>query len=286
MKLPTLPWWRTDNYDLAGLNDGPDMARADLWGPHGPAVVPLFTHRETGEWLTGPGWGRDTFMSRYNKLEFSPRRLLYKYQEKQQAFAWVMRGARIVCIDIDGKNGGFDHAAELGYLPPTVAEISLSGNGYHLFYEVDDTWDPVEGFGKYRDIIGLVTGVDFRGTGCVFHKPAQRWNSAALAPLPDHLSTLLLQRKIRREKAAIEIAKTLELDPQEIAIMQDELLTELAKPIPAGKRNQTLFAIGSQLMLAKVPDWEDKLTGRGTQLGLPTEELEKLVRNVTNYGAK
>ena len=72
MKLPELPWWRTDSYTLAGHNDGPDMDIPDLWGPHGPALVPYFP--ETGK--TGPGWGSDTFMDRYNKLQFSPRRVL------------------------------------------------------------------------------------------------------------------------------------------------------------------------------------------------------------------
>ena len=36
-------------------------------------------------------------------------------------------------------------------------------------------------------------------------------------------------------------------------MMQDEMVSELAKPIPAGKRNQTLFAIGSQMEQAQVP---------------------------------
>ena len=30
MKLPELPWWRTDSYTLAGHNDGPDMDNPDL----------------------------------------------------------------------------------------------------------------------------------------------------------------------------------------------------------------------------------------------------------------
>lgn len=282
MKLPELPWWRTDSYTLAGHNDGPDMDNTDLWGPHGPALVPYFP--ETGK--TGPGWGSDTFMDRYNKLQFSPRRVLAGYNKGFHAFAFVMRSANIVCIDIDGKNGGFEFASQLGFLPQTVAEVSQSGNGYHLFYRTDDTWDPQLGFAKYNDAIGVVQGVDIRGTGCVYHKPTQRWNIEQLAMLPDHISKMLLSRQARRAQAADTITKTLELDKEEIAIMHYELLEELAKPIADGKRNNSLFAIGTKIHLAQVPDWEDKLRTRGVEVGLDEDELDKLIANILKYGAK
>ena len=286
MKLPSKPWWMTDAYDLSGVNDGLDMDDPSLWGPLGPALVGTYLDRKTGEPITSPGWGGDTFMDFYRRRQFTPRRILATRGSTPPAFAWVMRSAKVVCIDIDGKNGGFDHASKLGFLPPTCAEVSQSKNGYHLFYLVDDTWDEAAGFARFRDAIGIVQGVDFRGTGCVFHKPTQRWNSRQLTKLPDHIVTMLEQRQLKRSLVTTNIAKTLELDPGEIAIMHDELIRELNKPIPAGKRNHTLFAIGSQLMQAQVPNWSDLVCDRGVQIGLDEDELDKLVRNITKYGAQ
>ena len=286
INLNSKPWWLSDNYDLPGANDGPNMDAPELWGPHGPALVPLFDNGKTA-----PGWGLTEkkgegpgFMVRYNRLDFTPRRVLHGYAKGHHAFAWIMRSAKLVCIDIDGKNGGFDHVSELGYLPPTCAEVSMSGNGYHLFYLVDDEWSETEGFGRYSDAIGIVTGVDFRGTGCVYHKPTQRWNMTALAKLPEHLSTKLLHRTQQRSQQSITIKKTLELEPEDIAIMHDQLIDELNKPIQRGKRNNTLFAIGSQLKAAEVENW-DKLVGdRAAQVGLGYTEIEKLIANIENYG--
>ena len=279
MKLSELPWWRTDSYTLAGHNDGPDMDNPDLWGPHGPALVPYFP--ETGK--TGPGWGSDTFMDRYNKLQFSPRRVLAGYNKGFHAFAFVMRSANIVCIDIDGKNGGFEFASQLGFLPQTVAEVSQSGNGYHLFYLTDDEWDVDDGFAGFRDHIGLVTGVDIRGTGCVYHYPTQRWNDRQIVKLPAHLEQKLKKKHQQRQNASMVIQKTLALDPEEIAIMHDDLITELSKPIPAGKRNNTLFAIGSKMAEDKVPDWQTLVGDRAVAAGLDKEEVDKLITNIGRY---
>ena len=282
MKIPKQPWWRTDDYTLAGPDNGPDMSDANLWGPKGPAVVPLYL--KDGETKTGPGWGRDTFMDHYRRLEFAPRRVLHQYEKKQQPFAWVMRAARLVCIDIDGKNGGFDHVAKLGLLPPTLAEVSMSGNGYHLFYLADDEWDEKEGFALYRDAIGVVQGVDIRGTGCVYHKPTQRWNGLNPVPLPNHLKETLLQRQRRQDQNSVVIKKTLQLDKEEILIMQDQIIDELKKDIPQGKRNQTLFAIGTKLRQAEVPDWNDLIADRANEVGLDSHEIDKLIANIEKYG--
>ena len=68
--------------------------------------------------------------------------------------------------------------------------------------------------------------------------------------------------------------------------MHYELLEELAKPIADGKRNNSLFAIGTKMHLAQVPDWEDKLRTRGDEVGLDEDELDKIVANILKYGAK
>lgn len=282
MQFPTLPWWRTDDYSLTGHGDGLDLADGSLWGPEGPALVPYFP--DTGK--TGTGWGQDKFMASYRAQAFNPRRILSGVSKGYHDFAFVMRGARVLCIDIDGKNGGLEFASRLGFMPPTTAEVSMSGNGYHLFYLVDDEWDEHLGFAKYRDLIGVVTGVDIRATGCVYHKKTQRWNSRPLAMLPDHIDKLLLEKQRKREAAAATITKTLQLDPLEILIMHNELLNELAKPIQKGKRNQTLFAIGSQLMLAEYEDWPTAVRDRASEVGIDDDEVDKLVDNITKYGEK
>ena len=278
MVIPDNPWWKDDRYDLPGINDGPDMDNPELWGPEGPALVRLNKDGTTSE-----GWGRDQFMGQYKKKNFNARRILYGYNKGAWAFAWVMRSANMVCIDIDGKNGGFDHASELGFLPPTTAETSKSGNGYHLFYLTDDTWNPIEGFATYRDHIGIVTGVDVRGTGCVYHYPTQRWNSRPLAKIPAYLEQKL-KLKGQNQRVQVEnILKKLE-DPEERAIMHDELITELEKPIPNGRRNNTLFAIGSKMKAAGVPSWQQLMQERAYKAALPVDEIEKLIRNIEAYG--
>lgn len=279
MKLPDAPWWREDQYDLKGPGDGPDFGDASLWGPKGAALVQLWPDGRTTQ-----GWGRDEFMANYNALEFNPRRIIYGYTKGRWAFAFVMRGARMICVDIDGKNGGFDHASELGFLPPTTAEVSMSGNGYHLFYEVEDEWDEREGFGRYRDVIGLVTGVDIRAVGCVYHKPTQRWNSRPLAKLPEYLSQTLLAKTAEKERVMSNIAKTVQLEGDELLMLHDELFHELQRPIPAGKRNLSLFAIGSKMRAAEYPNWEAALEARGADIGLDDDEVQKIISNIGTYG--
>jgi hypothetical protein len=66
--------------------------------------------------------------------------------------------------------------------------------------------------------------------------------------------------------------------------MHDEILNDLAKPMPQGKRNNTLFAIGQKMREAEIPDWEQKLSDRATQVGLDQMEIGKLIGNIEKYG--
>src|SRR5690606_6675364 len=260
LQIPTQEWWETDSYtDATPLSE-------HLVPYYGPKDVALVRAYEGGQ--TQKGWGlhrrRDEsdpadsgdekvpeFMPRYQQGEFLPRRALYAFEKGTSSFAIVMRSVRLVCIDIDGKNGGIEHASELGALPLTLAETSKSGTGYHLFYWTDETWDDDEGFGAFPDLIGVVTGVDIRGVGCVYHWPSQRWNNRPIAQLPPWLADRLLAKKQQRQQVLASISKIKSLDETETIIMQAELLDELAKPIPAGRRNNTLFAIGGQLKTAE-----------------------------------
>jgi hypothetical protein len=229
--------------------------------------------------------GNKAFIPKYTKGHFRKPGVLFGYEQKKNAFAFIMRSMRVVCIDIDGKNGGISHAASLGILPPTLAETSKSGDGYHLFYLVsEDEWDPDLGFGLFGDRIGIEQGVDFRGTGCVYHFPSQRWNSRDLAELPDRIKERLTNHQQRKAAAAATIVKVLDNeDEEEVLLMQHELLKDLAAPIPAGRRNNTLFAIGQQLKLAQVPDWDKHLHSRALAVGLDMDEANKLVANVQKY---
>lgn len=283
--MTSLPWWRTDTYDVdAGV---PPTFDHDWCGPKGLALV-----RAWPDGRTDPGWGlnppagsSEGFMPRYLHGEFNERRVLYGYDRGKWAFAYIMRSIQLVCIDIDGKNGGLDGAKKLGMLPKTLAETSKSGTGYHLFYLFDEPWDPTTGFGSLSDRIGIEQGVDIRATGCVYHHAQQRWNHRKPVAMPDHLVELLRHREQKVAASAARIHTVLaNQDEMEILMLQDELTSELNKPIPAGKRNNTLFAIGSQMKTANVPDWDVLVADRATAVGLDSVEVDKLIANIERYG--
>jgi hypothetical protein len=224
-------------------------------------------------------------MPRYERGEFDSKRIIYGYERSKWAFAFVMRSMQILCVDIDGKNGGFDHAKKLGRLPPTLAETSKSGNGYHLFYSVPEDWNPVSGYGELSDRIGLEQGVDIRATGCVYHHDTQRWNRRPMADAPPQLIDQLKHREQKLLATTARITSVLaDADPLEVLLMHDEILNDLAKPMPQGKRNNTLFAIGQKMREAEIPDWEQKLSDRATQVGLDQMEIGKLIGNIEKYG--
>ncbi len=277
MSLTTpLPWWRTDDYVV----DLPmPEAFTNLSGPLGVALVRAFP-----DGRTDAGWGDETFMAKYLAGDFIDRRALYGYSRGKHAFAFIMRSLKLICVDIDGKNGGLEHAKKLGALPPTTAETSKSGDGYHLFYLVDDLWDETHGYGLLTDRIGVEQGVDIRSTGCVYHHDTQRWNDRAPAPLPDYLRKILLAKQQERAHRAAHVAKVIDSqDETEILLMRDQLTADLAKPIPDGKRNNTLFAIGQQMKQAQITGWEDLITERAIEVGFDTDEIEKLVNNIARY---
>ena len=270
------PWYQKQTYDR---KEAPELFEAA--GPCGPAIVSILD--KVGR--TTSGWGRDEFMTNYKAGKFSyDRQMKIIENKKYDGYAIVMRSLPLICIDIDGKNGGLEGVRALGLLPATLAEISKSGNGYHLFYQVPDSWDSQYGFNALPDVIGLQPGVDVRSTGCVYHYPQQRWNRhRPIVCLPDFLEDIILQRSIRRSESGRVITETLKGDPADIAILHDELREELLKPIRKGRRNTTLFALGCKMVTAQVPDWDASIVSRGDALGMDSEELEKIVENVRRY---
>jgi len=223
-------------------------------------------------------------MPLYLKGEFNSRRAMYGYLRDKWAVAIVMRSTRLVCVDIDGKNGGYDAAKKL-MLPPTLAETSRSGDGFHLFYDVPtDHWDDDKGYAELGDRIGVEQGVDFRGTGCVYHHKQQLWNDRPVAVLPLHLHEQLTHKQEKIAATHSRIVSVLESnDDLEVMMMYDEILSRLAKPIPQGKRNNTLFAIGSEMKAAGITDWKDRLNARATELVLDNDEIDKLLTNIDKY---
>lgn len=286
MQHSSMPWWRTDSYDVAEAF--PPQFDHHWAGPKGVALVRCWPDGRTdGGWGLVPGTGKssnDTFMPKYLRGEFNPRRTLFGYEKGHWSFAFVMRSLRLVAIDIDGKNGGLEHAKRLGMLPPTMAETSKSGNGFHLFYLVEEEWDDQKGYASLGDRIGIEQGVDIRATGCVYHHPQQRWNHRDVVPLPDHLYQLMKNREQKLAATTARITKVLaDKDDTEVLMLHDEILTRLRKPIPEGKRNNTLFAIGSEMKQAQVPDWENLLVERALAVGLEGDEAEKIVANIERY---
>jgi hypothetical protein len=273
----TDPWWMTDTYDIDStvLSDLYDVA----------------TVKVNRDGSTQPGWGlvgKDDgpgFMVNYNSGRFNQRVTAFAYLKRQAPFAYVMRSVPFICIDVDGKNGGFENMPQLGELPPTLAETSKSGNGYHLFYFVDEPWDDATGYGRYDDIIGIAKGIDIRATGCVYHYPTQRWNNRGIAPLPDFLADRLREKKEKREASRALAESVKEMDVDDVLVLQHNIEAELAKvSSTAGSRNNTLFAIGSQMKNAGVDDWETKVHDRALAVGLSAGEAEKLVNNIAAYG--
>ena len=264
------PWWKTDVYNT---RDEP-KALEEVSGPHGIATVEVFASGKTQ-----PGWGLaakkgPAFMENYLNDKFAPQ------PASSPNFAYVMRSMQLVCIDIDGKNDGFEGVKMLGMLPPTLAETSKSGNGFHLFYLAPDTWDEEKGFNSYRDRLGIVQGVDVRATGCVFHYPTQLWNQRELAILPVNLlGALSAQTSFEENKRHIKQA-VLEGDEDTLLLLRQDIIDRLERPILEGKRNITLYALGKSLVDLEVEDWEDRITERARQLNLDWEESTKLVDNI------
>lgn len=280
--MTSKPWWQSDSY--VGEQAVPD-AFEDLAGPKGVALV-----RAWPSGITDKGWGLigadggEGFMPRYMRGEFNHRRVVFGYGKGKWAFAFIMRSLRVVAIDIDGKNGGLEHAKKLGMLPKTLAETSKSGDGYHLFYSVDEDWHDSKGYARLNDRIGLEQGVDIRAVGCIYHYDTQRWNDRAIVPLPDHLYEALTHRDDKIAAQTERITTVIhDADPMEVLMLHDEIMSDLAKPIPAGKRNVTLFAIGSQMQTAQIEDWETKLLARADEVGLEPAEAQKIVSNISRY---
>lgn len=259
-------WFLAEEY----ANVLPPIPLSAYAGPNGVATVAIY---KSGK--SQPGWGEVDFMKNY-KLG----KLLAETRTNE--YAYVMRSLQMLVVDIDGKNDG-DEYAKLLNLPPTLAETSKSGNGYHLWYLLPDNWDPDKGFARLSDRLALVQGVDIRVTGCVFHYPQQRWNSHDVTVAPDHLINRIEVRESMHATQA-QIKKLVDDgDEVEIKRLISEACESLDRAIQPGRRNQTLFAIGSQLYLLGWSEWEGAIRDKADEVGLDQFETDKIIRNIPTY---
>lgn len=277
----TDPWWMTDDY-----TDEQDIPAPfyRYGGPEGPMIVRVYDDGKTDR-----GWGEKGFAKKYaDRIRSESQRTILGYKYDLWSFAFVMRSTKMVCIDIDGKNGGYGGARKLGMLPPTLAETSRSGHGYHLFYLVsEDTWTDETGFALFKDRVGFELGVDIRAVGCVYHTKSQRWNTREVVELPQFLKDSMVRKTTELEESIKAIQKLLDdPDVKEVIYLQDNLLDDLKKPIPPGRRNTTLFAIGTQMYLTKLNNWEKHIFDRAKAVGLDDDEADKLISNIMKYGGK
>jgi hypothetical protein len=285
-----MAWYEADQQytNKAWIGDAP--SDRVIGGPKGIALVDVYK-----DGATTPGWGptptekHDGFMREYERGRFVARPRVNRFTDKGAPFAFVMRSVNMIAIDIDrhlddGGKDGFIGIRALGIeLPETMAETSKSGSGRHLFYRTHQLWNPDHGFGQLGDTIGIAPGVDVRAVGCVYHYESQRWNSAELVDAPQLLLEILELHQAKKLARTTNLAAAAagDLDDTEVLIMHDQLTTQLAGPIPAGKRNVTLYAIGKDMHLAGVPDWAEKIRARGDEIGLPTDEIEKIIVNAS-----
>lgn len=232
---------------------------------------------------TQKGWGQDEFVRNQEAGHFSVERSLRLFDRYAQPYGIVMRSLPMLCVDIDGKNGGLGTSRVLS-LPPTLAERSKGGNGYHLFYSIPYTkWDETYGYNEFPDVIGLIPGVDIKGTGIVFHFPNQKFNSRDVAVIPPALAELVGRAREIRYHSRVTKHGASALNDEDLAILHDSLLEKLNAKFTAGSRNNQLYKIGARMMAADFPNWEAELRRRGSEVGLDSDEVEEVIRNIANY---
>jgi len=232
---------------------------------------------------TQKGWGQDDFVRNQEAGHFPVEKSLRLFARYGQPYGIVMRSLPMLCTDIDGKNGGIGTSRVLN-LPRTLAERSKGGNGYHLFYSIPYTlWDPVYGYNEIPDIIGLIPGVDIKGTGIVFHYPNQMSNLLDVAPLPPSLHSLVSRAREIRHHARVTRADAENLDDEEKAILWDSLLTKLNARFAAGNSNNSLYKIGARMFSADYPDWQAEIARRGREIGKDEREISEIIKNIENY---
>lgn len=233
---------------------------------------------------TQPGWGAREFVANHTRGHFRPTRALKFFTKHGEPFGIVMRSIPLICVDIDGKNGGHETARVLN-LPVTLAERSKSMNGYHLFYRIPGTlWNTERGYSEFPDVIGLLPGIDIKGTGVVYHYSNQVWNEESVKDAPPRLMELIGRVRDVRQQAKVTRDGVSSLAEEDKVIVHDQLLDKLEQPIPKGSRNNILYSIATQMYAAEFPAWDSLVYDRGLEIGLEINEIRSIIENVRKYG--
>lgn len=264
-------WYTRDAYDVEFFSEVETLPC--LWREE-VATVEVYKDGKTQ-----PGWSEAEFIRNYWLGRFN------RVRDASKPFAYLMRAFSGFVIDIDGKNGGIESAKQLN-LPPTLAETSKSGNGYHLWYAFPEEyadWSTNGGFDALRDRLSVVPGVDLKAVGCVYHYPQQRWNSRGVRVAPQHLMRTLTVKSGQGADPKVLRKLVDDKDEREIKRLIDDAMDTLSRPIPQGRRNQTLFAVGSRLHLLGYETWKDDLFKAGQACGLAHDEICKIASNVIVY---
>lgn len=265
------PWYE----DSSQYSEGTPWADIDVYsGPCGTAVVHVYGEK------TQPGWGAERFMKNYTREFFTTR-------DVTDPFALVMRSLRLLCVDIDGKNNGYKEAHKLE-LPPTLAETSKSGNGHHLFYSYPDEWDEQQGYAGQPDRIGMWPGIDIKSSGVVYHHEQQRWNSEAIAVIPDSIWDRLQARNARDAHLRVTPSQASEMTDEDLKFKRDLLLIELSKHRKDG-RDTSLWRIGASLLNLGVDEeyMSEKILAAGLKWDVDRETLvNKIIPNIISYAQR
>lgn len=271
--MTTAPWYLEP---VQYADEGIIAALEDHAGPNGLAVVKVYGEK------TQPGWGTDKFMRNYVRNFFAPEKIM-----DGQPYALVMRSLRLLAVDIDGKNNGYKEAAKLN-LPPTLAEVSKSGNGHHLFYSYPDQWDERMGYASQPDRIGMWPGIDIKSTGVVYHHPHQLWNTEPIDVLPDDVWERLQQRNARDSQLRVTSSQAAEMSDEDLKFKRDILLIELSRPRKDG-RDSSLWRIGASLLNLGVDEvyMAEKILTAGLKWGVPEDTItEKIIPNIISYAQR
>lgn len=266
-------------FELKGQYENPYPLPQELAECANLSLVRVYPSKKTQ-----PGWGALEFVKNQMMGYFAPKRALRFWDRNHLPFGIVMRSIPYVVIDIDGKNGGIEMAQVLE-LPPTLAEISKSENGFHLFYTLPTAlWDDERGYNELIDQIGLLPGIDIKGTGIVYHYGNQLWNNMQAVPLPESLSHLISRAGEAKRAARITREGVSSLSEDERVILHDQLKTDLeSTTFTEGSRNNKLFAIGAKLASAYYPAWDLALYDRGAEIGLTSDEVSDIIKNIEKY---
>lgn len=138
-------------------------------------------------------------------------------------------GKRLLVLDVDGKNGGYNTYDRLSFDEDTLIQKSRSGNGQHNFYWVD------QNVGDLR-CVNAFSGIDLLTSGLCICLPHQLNNNLPIKDAPERLVRKLLDYKKQKERRkALRMAPTAPEKETECNIWCN-------RPIPTGHRNNYIWA--------------------------------------------